>query len=105
MGDTLKNLNNYKKVRDINLTKRDLIQFEEHIVSLWENGKIKAPVHLSHGNEDELIEVFSRIDTNDYVFSTWRSHYHALLHGLTPYWIKTTKVKTKSMVFCWRYDF
>ena len=82
MGDTLKNLNNYKKVRDINLTKRDLIQFEEHIVSLWENGKIKAPVHLSHGNEDELIEVFSRIDTNDYVFSTWRSHYHALLHGL-----------------------
>ena len=56
MGDILKNLNNYKKVRDINFTKQDLIQFEEHIVSLWENGKIKAPVHLSHGNEDELIE-------------------------------------------------
>jgi len=48
MGDTLKNLNNYKKVRDVNLTKQDLIDFEEHIVSLWEGGKIKAPVHLSH---------------------------------------------------------
>ena len=100
MGDTLKNLNNYKKVRDINLTKRDLIQFEEHIVSLWENGKIKAPVHLSHGNEDELIEVFSRIDTNDYVFSTWRSHYHALLHGLTPEWIENKILEGKSISLC-----
>ena len=31
----MKNLNNYKKVRDVTLTKEDLIQFEEHIVSLW----------------------------------------------------------------------
>ena len=70
MGDILKNLNNYKQVRDINFTKQDLIDFEEKIVSLWEGGKIKAPVHLSHGNEDELIEVFSVIDKNDYIFST-----------------------------------
>ena len=27
MGDILKNLNNYKKVRDINFTKQDLIDF------------------------------------------------------------------------------
>ncbi len=100
MGDILKNLNNYKKVRDINFTKQDLIQFEEHIVSLWENGKIKAPVHLSHGNEDELIEVFSRIDTDDYVFSTWRSHYHALLHGLTPEWIEDKILQGKSISLC-----
>ena len=66
----MKNLNNYKKVRDVNFTKQDLIDFEEHIVSLWEGGKIKAPVHLSHGNEDELIEEFSVIDKSDYIFST-----------------------------------
>ena len=48
MGDMLKNLSNYKKVRDINLTKEDLIKFEKQIVSLWEDGQIKAPVHLSH---------------------------------------------------------
>ena len=83
MENTLKNLNNYKKVRDITLTKEDLIQFEEKIVSLWENGKIKAPIHLSNGNEDELIEIFSHIGIDDYIFSTWRSHYHALLHGIT----------------------
>ena len=29
MGDIVKNLNNYKKVRDINFTKEDLIEFEE----------------------------------------------------------------------------
>ena len=80
MGDMLKNLSNYKKVRDINLTKEDLIKFEKQIVSLWEDGQIKAPVHLSHGNEDELIQIFSVISKDDYVFSTWRSHYHALLH-------------------------
>ena len=62
MGDIVKNLNNYKKVRDINFTKQDLIDFEEKIVSLWEDGQIRAPVHLSNGNEDELIEVFSKID-------------------------------------------
>ena len=84
----MKNLNNYKKVRDINFTKQDLIDFEEKIVSLWEDGQIRAPVHLSNGNEDELIEVFSKIDYSDYVFSTLRSHYHALLHGLTPEWIE-----------------
>ena len=88
MGDTLKNLNNYKKVRDVNFTKQDLIDFEEHIVSLWEGGKIKALVHLPPGNEEQLIEIFSVIDKDDYVFSTWRSHYHALLHGLTPEWIE-----------------
>ena len=29
MGDIVKNLNNYKKVRDINLTRQDLIEFED----------------------------------------------------------------------------
>ena len=100
MGDTLKNLNNYKKVRDVNFTKQDLIDFEEHIVSLWEGGKIKAPVHLSHGNEEQLIEIFSVIDKDDYVFSTWRSHYHALLHGLTPEWIEDKILQGKSISLC-----
>ena len=97
MGDMLKNLSNYKKVRDINLTKEDLIKFEKQIVSLWEDGQIKAPVHLSHGNEDELIQIFSVISKDDYVFSTWRSHYHALLHGLTPEWIENKILEGKSI--------
>ena len=66
MGDTLKNLNKYPQVREVPFTKKDLIDFEEKIVSLWEDGQIRAPVHLSNGNEDELIEVFSKIDYSDY---------------------------------------
>ena len=96
----MKNLEQYEKVREVPFTKQDLIDFEDQIVSLWENGKIKAPVHLSNGNEEPLIEVFSRIDYSDYVFSTWRSHYHALLHGLPTDWIKSEILKGKSISLC-----
>ena len=100
MGDTLKNLNKYPQVREVPFTKKDLIDFEEKIVSLWEDGQIRAPVHLSNGNEDELIEVFSKIGYSDYVFSTWRSHYHALLHGLTPEWIENKILEGRSISLC-----
>ena len=82
----MKNLEQYEKVREVPFTKQDLIDFEDQIVSLWENGKIKAPVHLSNGNEEPLIEIFSRIDYNDYVFSTWRSH----ITNKTPYFLFRT---------------
>jgi len=96
----MKNLEQYKKVREVPFTKQNLIEFEDQIVSLWENGKIKAPVHLSNGNEEPLIEIFSRIDYSDYVFSTWRSHYHALLHGLPTDWIESEILKGKSISLC-----
>ena len=41
-----------------------------------------APVHLSKDNEDELIEIFQYVHPDDWVFSAWRNHYHALLHGM-----------------------
>ena len=97
MGDTLKNLNKYPQVREVPFTKKDLIDFEEKIVSLWEDGQIRAPVHLSNGNEDELIEVFSKIDYSDYVFSSWRSHYHALLHGVPEKWLMDEIKRGRSM--------
>jgi pyruvate dehydrogenase E1 component alpha subunit len=43
---------------------------------------------LSGGNEKHLIEIFKRISENDWVFSTWRSHYHALLKGVSPDWLE-----------------
>ena len=52
----MKNLNKHKKVRDVNLTKEDLINFETDIVKHWENGEITAPIHLSNGNEEQVIE-------------------------------------------------
>jgi TPP-dependent pyruvate/acetoin dehydrogenase alpha subunit len=65
----------------INLTKKDLIDFEKRIAKLWEEAKIPYYVHLSGGNEEQLIKIFKRIKVEDYVFSTHRSHYHYLLKG------------------------
>ena len=65
------------------ITKQELIDFEADIAEQFCNGKILAPIHLSDGNEDQLIDIFNAyINKDDWVFSTWRSHYHALLHGI-----------------------
>ena len=68
--------------REIVHSSRDLIDFELRVSEEYEAGQIKGPVHLSDGNEDFLIELFSKISSNDFVFSAWRNHYHALLHGV-----------------------
>jgi len=71
-----------KKVREIKMSNQDLIDFESDIKNRYENATIRGPVHLSGGNEAQLIEIFQYISEKDWVFSSWRNHYHALLHGL-----------------------
>ena len=44
-----------------NWTTEQLIQFENNIISHWEGGEIRGPIHLSNGNEEQLIEVFKKI--------------------------------------------
>lgn len=98
----IQNLEQYKELAepDTTLTADDLIQFENNIVQQWEDGKIRGPIHLSNGNEEQLIEVFKRISKNDWVFSTWRSHYHALLKGISPQWIEEEILNGKSITLC-----
>lgn len=93
----IKNLEKYPIVRYSELTKEDLIKFENKIVEYWENGKIKGPVHLSGGNEDELILLSKRIKKSDWVFSTWRSHYHALIKGIEPEWLENEILEGRSI--------
>lgn len=62
------------------MDKKELQAVEKGIALLFEQGKIKCPIHLSGGNEDQLIALFRRIPKNDYIFSTHRNHYHYLLH-------------------------
>ena len=64
------------------MTKEELKKFELRIKEDYENGKIRAPVHLSGNNEEELIKICKNISKDDWVFTTWRNHYHALLHGI-----------------------
>jgi len=79
------------------LSKKDLIEFEEEIKQLFLDAKIKAPVHLSVGSEKELIEIFKHINPNDWVFSTHRSHYHALLKGVDRDWLKKEILANRSI--------
>ena len=80
-----------------NWSKEELIAFEDDIISHWENGEIRGPIHLSNGNEEQLIKIFNKIDIEDWVFSTWRSHYHALLHGVEPSTLKQKILDGKSI--------
>jgi len=64
------------------MTSADLKAFEREVADAFERGEIRGPIHLSDGNEDQLIKIFKDIPLSAWVFSTWRSHYHALLHGV-----------------------
>ena len=77
--------------------RQQLIDFEIEIKELYESGKIRAPIHLSGNNEEELINIFKKIKRNDWVISTWRSHYHALLHGIPKNWLKKRILQGRSM--------
>jgi pyruvate dehydrogenase E1 component alpha subunit len=96
----IKNLEQYPIVRDIDWTEEKLIRFEQSIVDIWEAGKIKGPVHLSNGNEGSLIEIFKRIKETDWVFSTWRSHYHWVLKGLSADYATEIIKEGKSITMC-----
>ena len=96
----IKNLEQYPIVKEVNLNDLDLIDFENKIVKYWEDGKIRGPIHLSNGNEIQLIEIFKRINKADWVFSTWRSHYHALLKGISPNWVENEILDGKSITIC-----
>ena len=74
-----------------------LIKFEEEIAQIFEAGKIKAPIHLAGTNEKELFNVFKKIKKNDWIFSTWRNHYHWILSGRSPKELKKQIVEGHSM--------
>lgn len=64
------------------VTAEELIAFEAEVAAEFERGHIRGPVHISGGNEAALIEIFKDVRPVDWVISTYRSHYHALLHGI-----------------------
>jgi TPP-dependent pyruvate/acetoin dehydrogenase alpha subunit len=81
------------------LESKELIEFEKEIADIYEAGKIKAPVHLRDGNEDKLVEIFKNLNVSreDYVFSTWASHLHALLKGVPKEQVKKDILEGRSI--------
>jgi TPP-dependent pyruvate/acetoin dehydrogenase alpha subunit len=47
------------------LSQNDLINFEEKVANLFNNKKIKFPVHLYSGNEKVIIKIFKKIKNED----------------------------------------
>ena len=64
------------------ISKQELQAFEAEVAEAFAAGEIHGPIHLSGGNEEQLIDIFQNISRDDWIFSTWRSHFHALLHGV-----------------------
>lgn len=84
------------------ITKEDLINFEQEIADIFSKGKIRAPVHLRAGREDELINIFkeNNIGDDDYVFGYWDSHELALLKGVPREELKQSIMEGNSISLC-----
>jgi pyruvate dehydrogenase E1 component alpha subunit len=82
------------------ISKKKLISFEEKIAKYFNKAKIKSPVHLNYGNENQIIKIFSKIKKNDWIFCSWRSHYQCLLKGVPEKEIKKEIFNGKSISLC-----
>ena len=82
------------------MKEKDLINFEDNIAKLFNEAKIKAPIHLYSGNEKFLINFFKKIKKDDWVLCSWRSHYQCLLKGVPPKIIKNEIINGKSISLC-----
>ena len=79
------------------MNKQELIDFETRIADLFDDGELPYLIHLSGGNEDQLLNIFKEINEGDYIFSTHRSHYHYLLCGGSPVDLEKKICEGKSM--------
>ena len=82
------------------MNKENLIKFENEIASIFNEGKIRAPIHLYSGNEDFLINFFKKVNPQDWVICSWRSHYQCLLKGVPPESVKKEILNGKSISLC-----
>jgi TPP-dependent pyruvate/acetoin dehydrogenase alpha subunit len=81
-------------------TIQSLQAFEEKIADLFNKGKIRSPIHLSNGSEEFLIEIFKEIKDEDWIFCSWRSHYHCLLKGVKPDYLESEIIAGRSIALC-----
>jgi pyruvate dehydrogenase E1 component alpha subunit len=83
-----------------------LKKFETDIQEIYEGGSITGPVHLRDNNEADLCNIFKNVHEEDFVFSTWASHLHALLKGVPPEEVKKKILDGKSITLHFpRYHF
>lgn len=82
------------------MTEQDLIDFETKIATHFNEGRIRAPVHLYDGNEKPIIKLFKKVRPQDWVFCSWRSHYQCLLKGVPADLLEEEILKGHSISLC-----
>lgn len=84
------------------LTKEDLSSFEKEIADIFAEGKIRAPVHLRAGREEQLIKIFEeqQIGGDDFVYGFWDAHELALLKGVPREQVKQSILDGNSIALC-----
>lgn len=82
------------------VTKEELIAFEEDIANAFNAAQIRAPVHLYGGNEEQMIGIFRDVRDEDWVLCSWRSHYQCLLKGVPPEVLKAEIMAGRSISLC-----
>lgn len=78
-------------------TAAELIAFEQRIVAHFAAGRLPFLIHLSGGNEGQLIDIFGEVKEGDWIFSGHRSHYHYLLAGGSPERLEALILDGRSM--------
>lgn len=78
-------------------TAESLIAFEQRIKAHWEAGQIPAMTHFCGGNESQLLALFAGIRADDWVYSSHRAHYHALLKGVPEATVEAEILAGRSM--------
>ena len=82
------------------LSAQDLINFEDDIAHEFNEARIRAPVHLYSGNEEEIIRIFRAVAPDDWVLCSWRSHYQCLLKGVPQDRLKAEIMAGRSISLC-----
>lgn len=78
----------------------DLEAFESRIADYFNSGRIRAPIHLYSGMEQEIIDVFKKVEESDWIFCSWRSHYQCLLKGVPPVVVENAILEGRSIGLC-----
>ena len=75
--------------------------FEQRVAEAFNAGRIRAPVHLSGGNELDVTEAFLPVRPQDWICTNWRSHYHCLLKGVPEETLFADILAGKSITLCY----
>lgn len=83
------------------ITADEIKSFEDDIEQCFLDKKIRAPIHLTGGDEQQIIDVVQKhYKPGDWTFATWRAHGIALAIGCKPEWLKEEILAGHSMSIC-----